>query len=449
MNDHAQLPPHDADAEAAVLSAVILDPTFAGELGEVLRASDFFSSKNRWAWEAIQGLVAAGEPIDLVTVSGWLKTHGKLAEVGVPYLAHIADAAPAVANLAAYARTVTQWSRVRALIRTTQTIAADARSIADGDIDGFIERAEAAVSVVARDGGSSHNDAVLMGESIRLMFEDMEARAKGLVKPVPTGFRDLDWLLVGETGETHIVGARPGMGKTSYAMNVCINAARSSSPCASVVFSLEMKGIPLTKRVVATEASVPLEDIRRGRLTGEQWTALSSASNRLAQLPIAIDCVPAVSVVVMRSRFRQARAKLALRFPDIPVRLVVVDYLQLMGRNPGSKAGNREQEIAEISRGLAQFAIEEDVLVLALAQLNRGVEKQKDRRPGMADLRESGAIEQDATAICFLYRDEVYDPNSADRGKCEVIVGKSRNGATGKVMLSFDGRYTRFGDVNE
>lgn len=449
MTSHSQVPPHDADAEAAVLSAVILEPGVAEELGSVLRAEDFFSNANRWTWEAIQGLVVARDPIDLVTVSGWLRSHGRLAEVGgAPYLARIVDAAPAVANLERYARTVTQCSRLRALIRTAQTIAADGYTAAD-DVDGFIERAEAAVSVVARDGGSSHSDAVLMGESIRLTFEDMEARAKGLVKPVPTGFRDLDWLLVGETGETHVVGARPGMGKTSYAMNVCINAARSSTPCASVVFSLEMKGIPLTKRVVATEAGVPLEDIRRGRLTGEQWTALSSASNRLAQLPIAIDCVPAISVVAMRSRFRQARNKLALRFPNTPVRLVVVDYLQLMGRNPGSKAGNREQEIAEISRGLAQFAIEEDVLVLALAQLNRGVEKQKDRRPGMADLRESGAIEQDATAICFLYRDEVYDPNSADKGKCEVIVGKSRNGATGKVMLSFDGRYTRFGDVNE
>jgi len=441
-------PPHDLDSEAAVISAVLYDPSVVDELAAVLRAEDFFSPAHQLIWSAVLWLAGAGEPIDYVAVARRLKDVGKLvAAGGTAYLSKITDAAPAVANLAAYARGVTVRSRARAMIREAQKIAADGyRAV---DVEDYIQRAEASVSAIARDGGSGAKPPALLKGIVRDTFQDMEARAKGLVIPVTSGFRDLDDLLVSETGEVQIVAARPGMGKTSFVMDVVKNAATAAAPTASVVFSLEMQEIPLVKRMVASEAGVDLGDIRRGRLSAGQWDELTRAATRLASLPVAIDSVPGISVVAMRSRFRQARAKLAEQFPDVPVRICVVDYLQLMGRNPNSNAGNREQEVSEISRGLAEFSLEEDVLVIALSQLNRSVESRSDKRPGMADLRESGAIEQDATSILFLYRDEQYNPESKDKGLCEVIVGKSRNGDTNRVMLAFDKRYTRFRNYDE
>lgn len=435
------VPPHDLDAECAVLSAVMLEPGVVDELAAVLRAEDFFSPINRRVWEAVTFLAAGSLPIDVVSVASRLRDTGHLAVVGgVPYLAQITDAAPAVAHVGTYAQSVTTRSRARAMIRAGQKIAADGYKAVD--VNDYIERAEAEVSAIARDGGASAKPPELLRGLVRETFQDMENRAKGLVVAVPSGFRDLDDLLMSETGEVQIVAARPGMGKTSFVMDVVKNAAKVKT--ASVVFSLEMKGIPLVKRMVASEAGVDLADIRRGRLSQGQWDALTAAAQRLSTLPVAISSVPGISVLAMRSRFRQARTELSKSHPDIPVRLCVVDYLQLMGRSPNSNAGNREQEVAEISRGLSEFSLEEDVLVIALSQLNRSVESRSDKRPGMADLRESGAIEQDATSILFLYRDEQYDPNTKARGLCEVIVGKSRNGDIGRVMLAFDKRYTRF-----
>lgn len=441
-------PPHDLDSEAAVLSAVMMEPDAVDELAAVLREEDFYSPANRAIWSAVLWMAGAGEPIDTVTVGRRLKDVGKLASVGgTEYLARICDAAPAVVNLPAYAHAVTTRARARAMIRQGQQIAADGyRAV---DIDDYIARAEASVVAIARDGGDASKQPTLLNGIVKATFRDMEDRAKGLVIPVASGFRDLDDLLVSETGEVQIVAARPGMGKTSFVMDVVKNAAKALKPTASVVFSLEMQDIPLVKRMVASEAGVDLGDIRRGRLSSEQWSDLTAAAQRLSGLPVAIDSVPGISVVAMRSRFRQARAKLAEQFPDVPLRICVVDYLQLMGRNPNSNAGNREQEVSEISRGLAEFSLEEDVLVIALSQLNRSVESRTDKRPGMADLRESGAIEQDATSILFLYRDEQYNPESKDKGLCEVIVGKSRNGETNRVMLAFEKRYTRFKNYDE
>lgn len=441
-------PPHDLDSEAAVISAVLGDPTVVDEVCTVLRTEDFFAPANQLVWSAVTWLAGAGEPIDFVTVARRLKDVGKLAAAGgVAYLSKITDAAPAVANLPAYVHAVTARARARAMIREAQKIAADGYKAVD--IDDYIQRAEASVVAIAREGGDASKQPTLLKGIVSATFRDMEARAKGLVIPVASGFRDLDDLLVSETGEVQIVAARPGMGKTSFVMDVVKNAAKAKVPAASVVFSLEMQDIPLVKRMVASEAGVDLGDIRRGRLSSGQWDELTAAAQRLANLPVAIDSVPGISVVAMRSRFRQARTKLAEQFPDVPVRICVVDYLQLMGRNPNSNAGNREQEVSEISRGLAEFSLEEDVLVIALSQLNRSVESRQDKRPGMADLRESGAIEQDATSILFLYRDEQYNPESKDKGLCEVIVGKSRNGETNRVMLAFEKRYTRFKNYDE
>lgn len=437
------VPPHDLDAEAAVLSACLASSDTTDELAAGLRPEDFYSPVNARIWTAMLWLSTAGQPTDAVSVASRLRDTGHLAFVGgVPYLSHVADSSPAVINVFNHARSVVSRSRARAMIREAQRIAADGyRAV---DVSDYIERAEASISAIARDGGSTAKQPSLLRGLVRDTFQDMENRAKGLVVAVPSGFRDLDNLLMSETGEVQIVAARPGMGKTSFVMDVVKNAAKAATPTGAVVFSLEMKDIPLVKRMVASEAGVDLADIRRGRLSSGQWDELTRAATRLQSLPVAIDSVPGISVMAMRSRFRQARTTLAASHPDVPVRLVVVDYLQLMGRNPNSNAGNREQEVSEISRALSEFSLEEDVLVIALSQLNRSVESRSDKRPGMADLRESGAIEQDATSILFLYRDEQYDPNTKFRGLCEVIVGKSRNGDVGRVMLGFDKRYTRF-----
>jgi replicative DNA helicase len=467
-----RVPPHDLDTEAAVLSAVLLAPEAFDQVYELLRAEHFYSNANRLVYEAIVELNATGRPVDVVSVAAWLRDRERLAQMGgTPYLAQLVDATPAVAHVAAHARVVREKWRVRQLIATCQAFAAEGYGDC-GDPQEFIDRAEQSIFDIARVPESTAVQPVK--DAIKNAFElltIMSRKGEG-VSGVPTGFDRLDRKMAGlHAGDLYIVAGRPGMGKTAFVLNVAVNVAMerrvtTSEPDAPhgggeveragygvAFFSLEMPREQLASRLLACEAKVNAGSIRSGQLRAQDWNLLTDAAGRLSKLPLWLDDTPALTLLDLRAKVRRLQADIERSTGDGPpaerLGLVVVDYLQLMqGRRD---AGSREQEISELSRGLKQLAKELRVPVIALSQLNRSVETRttKDKRPQLSDLRESGAIEQDADTILFVYRDEYYFPESPDKGIAEIIVAKQRNGPTGTVKTRFSPEFTRFDNLAE
>ncbi len=469
-----RVPPHDLDAESAVLSALLLERDALDRVQELVKADFFYSPANRRIYEACLALTQEGSPIDVVTVGGWLKSRERLAEVGgVPYLATIVDSVPSVANLEAYARIVREKWRVRTLIATCQRVAAEAYGDV-GMVQSFIDTAEQAVYEIARTPESSTVQPIK--DIIVSAFKKLqEAGSRGdRITGLSTGFPMIDELTSGlHEGDLNIVAARPGMGKTSFVLNLAVNVAAPAivqgedgdagaqeRPGAGVVFfSLEMPREQIATRMVCSEAQVDVGLVRKGLLRGDDWSKLTQAAAFLSQIPIWVDDTSAISLLDVRSKVRRIQAELQRSTPagqpERKLGLVVIDYLQLMKGRDGAQS--REQEISEISRGLKQLAKELRVPVIALSQLNRAVEtrSEKNKRPQLSDLRESGAIEQDADMIVFIYRDEYYNRDTTTmKGIAEIIVAKQRNGPTGKVPVRFIGSCTRFdnlepGDVPE
>lgn len=439
-----------------MLSAVLLERDALDRVQEILAREHFYSPANRWIYEACLALAAEAQPIDAVTVGGWLKSRDRLMEIGgVPYLARIVDAVPAVAHLEAYAKIIREKWRVRAVISTCQRLAAEGYGDVGG-VQGFVDGAEQAIYEIAR---SPETSAVVsIQEAIKSAFGKIQeaARRGSRITGTATGYYGLDDLSSGlHAGDLVILAARPGMGKTSFALNIAVNVAAPTlvqaedgngeveEPGSGVaVFSLEMPRDQIATRLVCSEARVDVGKVRKGLLTGSDWSALTQAASWLSQLPIWIDDTAAITVLDLRYKVRRIQADLARQ--EKKLGLVVVDYLQLMKGRDG--VHSREQEISEISRGLKQFAKELKVPVIALSQLNRMVETRagKDKRPQLSDLRESGAIEQDADMILFIYRDEYYNKESSEKGMAEIIVAKQRNGPTGKARLKFIHACTRF-----
>jgi replicative DNA helicase len=465
-----RVPPHDLDAEAAVLSAVLLEPDAFDQAYESLRAEHFYSDANRRIYEAIVELHDKGQPVDVVSVAGWLRDRERLEQIGgVPYLAQLSDATPAVAHVAAHARAVREKWRLRQLIATCQQFAATGYGDC-GDVQGFIDQAEQAVFDIAR---VPERTAIRpVRDAIHGAFEILSAaarRGEGITG-IPTGFTQLDRKIAGlHEGDLYIVAGRPGMGKTAFVLNLAMNASqprrvRVEDPNAPfgeadveqlgygvAFFSLEMPREQLASRLLATEGRVDVSKIRSGNISNDDWNKLTDAASQLGKLPLWLDDTPALGLLELRAKVRRLKADIARSTGDAPraqrLGVVVVDYLQLMqGRQ---NAASREQEISELSRGLKQLAKELSVAVIALSQLNRSVETRttKDKRPQLSDLRESGAIEQDADTIMFIYRDEYYNPESLDKGIAEVIVSKQRNGPTGSVKVRFESAYTRFDNL--
>jgi replicative DNA helicase len=461
-----RVPPHNEEAEAAVLSAVLSNGNALDAVLEFLAPEHFYSDANRRIFEAAQEIHKRSQPVDVQTVAAWLKDRERLQAIGgISYLAKIIDATPAVAHVTAHAKIVKEKSRIRRLIETCQLVAA--QGYGDyGEAQEFIDSAEQSIYDLARTPESS--TVHLMYDVVRGSFEQLQAaleRGK-TITGVSTGFHDLDEKTSGmHPGELIIVAARPGMGKTSYVLNIATNVASAipeQAPDEEVakeprwgvmVFSLEMPKEQLANRMMCSEGRVNLSDLRKGQVGGEKWDRLVESANHLSQLPIWIDDSPALSVLELRAKVRRQQHEWDKEVDGKPVRkigLIIVDYLQLMrGRE---NVQSREQEISEISRGLKGLAKELRVPVIALSQLNRAVETRstKDKRPQLSDLRESGAIEQDADVIQFIYRPEYYvtDKNSADaqkmKGYAEIIVAKQRNGPTGRVCVTFIDDYTRF-----
>ncbi len=460
-----RVPPADLDAEAAVLSAALLSAEAFDSIQEFLSAEHFYAEANRRVYEGIVELNAAGRPVDIVSVAGWLRDRGRLDQVGgTPYLAQLVDATPAVAHVEEHARAIREKWRLRSLIATCQRFAAEGYGDC-GEVQSFVDSAEQAIFELARVPASS--SVVPVRDAIHDAFRILsEARQRGGgITGFETGFSELDRRTSGlHKGDLYIVAGRPGMGKTSFVLNLAANVAaprkvvQGDDPYGRDVvevpghgvafFSLEMPREQLAARMLASEARVDMSSIRSGQVQAEDWNKLTEAAARMGRLPLWLDDTPAISILDLRAKIRRLQAELRNN-PNGPkdLGLVAIDYLQLMSGRKG--VTSREQEISEISRGLKQLAKEMGVPVIALSQLNRSVETRntKDKRPQLSDLRESGAIEQDADAIMFIYRDEYYFQESPDKGIAEVIVAKQRNGPTGTCKVKFTSQYTRFDNL--
>ena len=437
-----KVPPQNLDAESSVLGGILLENEAVNQVLELLRPEDFYRESHRKVFRAIVELSDRSEPVDLITLSDFLKNRGELEAVGgTAYLASLADFVPTAANITHYARIVREKSILRSLISTATEIATRGYE-EQGNVEEFLDSAEKVIFDISEK--KIKASFVAVGDMIKDTLKTVEKLydRKEMVTGVPTGFDDLDKLTAGlQPSELIIVAGRPGMGKTAFALNIAANAAFTGAGVA--VFSLEMAKEQLVLRMLCSEARVDSSKVRSGYLGERDFPQLAKAAGRLHEAPIYIDDTPAISVLELR-----AKARRLVRDRSKKIGLIIVDYLQLM-RGMGT-ASNREQEISEISRSLKALAKELSVPVIALSQLNRRVEDRSDRRPMMSDLRESGAIEQDSDVIIFIYRDEVYNKSDeSKKGLAEIIVAKQRNGPIDTVTLTFLNEYTRFENYTE
>jgi replicative DNA helicase len=432
-----RVPPHNLDAEESVLGAMLLSRDATAAAIEFCVADDFYKPAHAHVFAAITALYGRGEPADPVTVADELRRSGLLEAVGDPStLISLQVNTPSTANASHYARIVEEHALLRRLITVAGEIAELGYSVPE-DVTEVVDHAETLVFEVAQrrmvDTMSPLRD--LLAQSLDHL-EALVERGE-TITGVPTGYRDLDAQLAGlQAGNLVVVGARPAMGKTSFALGI-VNHAAVHARVPVLLFSLEMSHLELTQRMLCSEAGVDATRMRNGHLLESDWPRISNAIGRLGDAPIFIDDNPNVTVMDIRAKSRRLRARQGLG-------LVVVDYLQLMSGHSRSRAENRQVEVSEISRGLKVLARELGIPVVALSQLSRNLEMRQDKRPVLADLRESGSIEQDADVVLFIYRDEIYNPESSERGSAEIITAKHRNGPTGVTHLAFVDRYTRF-----
>ncbi len=430
-----RVPPHSLEAEAGVLGAILLNNDVLPQVAEVLDRDDFYRSGHRVLYDAMLELSEDGSPIDLVTASEALRQRGLLEKAGgAAYLAGLTDRVPSAENAEHYARIVRERAILRKLIWVTTEIASEGYQV-DADVEAYLDKAEQALFEVTQ--RKIRPSFSRLKDILRDAFTKIEElyERKELVTGVSTGFHELDQVTAGlQPSDLIIVAGRPGMGKTSFVLNVAQHAAIGGGvPVA--FFSLEMSKEQLVMRLLCAEARVDSHRLRRGMLKDSDWPKLTRAAGALAEAPIYIDDTPGLTTLELRAKARRLKSEAGLG-------LVVVDYLQLMRAR--GRFDLREQEISEISRSLKGLAKELDVPVVALSQLNRGVESRTDKRPLLSDLRESGAIEQDSDVILFIYRDEVYNKESQDQGMAELIVGKQRHGPTATVKLAFISEFTAF-----
>ncbi len=426
------------EAEQSVLGGLLLSASAWDQVADKVTEPDFYREDHRLIFRAIRDLHESSRPCDAVTVSEWFESHGKADQVdGGHYISQLANNTPSAANVGAYADIVREKSILRSLIDvgariTTSAFASDGRESST-----LLEEAERLVFAIADKGKRRGSGYVSVQDSLKeamAKIEELNA-FEGDITGIPTGFVDFDRISAGlQPSDLIVIAGRPSMGKTTFAMNIAENAAIKHGKSVAV-FSMEMASLQLVMRMFSSLGQIDQNRIRTGTLEDMDWPKLTSAMNLLHKSKIFIDDTPALSPAELRARARRLK-----REHDID--LIVVDYLQLMSV-PDNKE-NRATEIAEISRSLKTIAKELNVPVVALSQLNRALEQRPNKRPLMADLRESGAIEQDADLIVFIYRDEVYNKETGEKGKAEIIIGKHRNGSTGTINLGFQGPWLRF-----
>ena len=437
-----RVPPHSLEAEESLLGAMLLSRdaiTVAVEIG--VAAEDFYKPAHTHVFEAVLSLYGQGEPIDPVTVAEELRRADLLEALGGRQtLLRLQAATPASANAAHYAKIVNELALLRRLIGVAGDIAEMGYDDSQ-DVQETVDRAEALVFEVAEHRVT--DSMIKMADALQNTLDELEAlyASTGDITGVPTGYSEVDRLLLGlQPSNLVVVAARPGAGKTSFALGAAANVAMAARRPV-LFFSMEMGTLELTKRLLAGEARVDARRLQTGNIPEQDWTKLSHAVGRLAEAPLFIDDNPHCTVMEMRAKSRRTKA----RHGDLG--LVVVDYLQLMTPMGSKRAENRQVEVAEISRGLKILARELNCPVMACSQLNRQLEYRSDKRPMLADLRESGSLEQDADVVAFIYRDDIYNPDSDQRGTAEIIVAKHRNGPTGTTRLAFVDRLTKFADM--
>jgi replicative DNA helicase len=443
----ARVPPHDLDAERAVIGAMLVSETAVAVVAERLAAEDFYSEVHRIIYGAMMRLYSRGEPIDQLTLTNELRSVNEFERIGGrPYVFQIVESVPTAANAGRYADIVRGKALLRAIIDVGSRITEDAFREPE-NVSEALDSAEQLVYGVSNRTLREHLAPVSelapgALEMIQRLYEQ-----EGEVTGVETGFEDLDRLTTGfHKSDLIILAARPAMGKTALSLNAIWHAAgEKKMPVA--IFSLEMSKEQLVQRLISQTTRIPAQALRSGNVKAEDWPKLVRGVAEVSRAPIWIDDTAGVTLMEIRAKVRRLASQLNVA-GEMPLSLVVVDYLQLMvGGEARNRAENRQQEIAEISRGLKVLARDLDVPVLAVAQLSRAVETRHDKRPLLSDLRDSGAIEQDADVVMFLYRDEYYNSESDDKGIAEVIVGKHRNGPTGKVQLAWMEQYTKFASL--
>jgi replicative DNA helicase len=439
--DALKLPPHSLEAEQSVLGGLLLDNDAADKVGDVLADADFYSEAHRLIYQHVLRLIADGKPADVVTVSESLASSQKLDYIGgLAYLGALVGNVPTAANIRHYAQIVRDRSILRQLAATAGDIADAAYNPLGRSAKDVLDQAEAKVLHIAEQGSRGAQQVVTIGTLLAGVVDRIETLYNrddpSDVTGVPTGFSDLDRMTSGmQPGDLVVVAGRPSMGKTSLALNIGEHVALAAG-LPVVVFSMEMGASQLALRLIGSVGRLDQHKLRTGRLAADDWEKLTAALGRLNEAPILIDETPALNAIEVRSRARRLMRTYG------KLGLVIVDYLQLM--QASTTGENRATEISEISRSMKSLAKELKVPVMALSQLNRSLEQRPNKRPVMSDLRESGAIEQDADVILFIYRDEVYNPDTQDKGVAEIIIGKQRNGPIGTVRLTFLGEYTRF-----
>lgn len=437
----AKVPPNSVEAEAAVLGALLIDNECWEKVGDLISAKDFYRGSNRKLYEVVEALLAGGQTADIITLSEAVRAEDKLDQVGgTQYIASLAQNSLGAANVRKYARIVREKSLLRSLIRVCSEVITEAWSPA-GDSGKALDQAERKIFELHQ--RRIERKPTTFRQLLGRVFESIDHRYhnRGEITGLPTGFAKVDTMTAGlQRGDLVIVAGRPSMGKTSFAMNVAEHIVLEKRlPVA--VFSIEMSDMQLVQRMLGSVGRVDQHRLRTGMLTDEDWTKTSDAVARLHDCPFVIEETVQLTITELRARAR----RIAKDNPGLS--LIIIDYLQLMASQAQTQS-ERTQEIGDISRGLKALAKELDIPVMALSQLNRQVEQRMNKRPLNSDLRDSGSIEQDADLIVFLYRDEVYHPESDAAGYAEAIIGKQRNGATGTVYLRFVKEETRFEDCD-
>lgn len=436
-----KVPPNDVEAEQAIIGSMLTDKDAVISAVEVLKAEDFYREDNKIIYEAILNLYSRSEPIDIITVKSELESMGKIDQVGgLEYLAELPEKVPTTANAMKYVKIVEEKSTLRQLIKTANEIIELGYSPTE-DVEDIMEGAEKKIFDVMQQKNQKGYEPIkdVLVESFTKL-EELYNR-KQHITGVPSGFMELDYKTAGFHGSDLIlIAARPAMGKTAFALNIATNAAvRANVPVA--VFSLEMSKEQLVNRVLCSEAMVDSNKVRTGKLEEDDWTKLAETIGPLSEAEIYIDDTPGISITEIRAKCRKLKL-------EKNIGMIVIDYLQLI-QGTNKRNGSREQEISEISRSLKMLAKELNVPVIALSQLSRAVEQRPDHRPMLSDLRESGAIEQDADIVMFLYRDDYYNEDSEKKGIAEVIIAKHRGGSTGTVELLWLGSYTKFVNIEK
>ncbi|HEX4928150.1 MAG TPA: replicative DNA helicase [Burkholderiales bacterium] len=444
-----RVPPHSVEAEQSLLGALLIDNSAFDRVADVVSGEDFYRDDHRRIWRHVARLVEASRPADVVTVAESIEASEDKDKTGGPtYLAALAQNTPSSLNVRRYAELVRERAVQRRLAQVATEIAETALAPTGKEVGQLLDEAESKIFQIAESGARRDQGLIGMSPILAGVFERIDhlhsQENPSDITGVPTGFVDLDQKTAGlQPGDLIIVAGRPSMGKTAFALNIAEHVALHPSVRLPVaVFSMEMSASQLALRMLSSIARIDQHKLRTGRLSNEEWPHLTDAIDKLNDTSIHVDETPALNALEVRARARRLRREYG------KLGLVVVDYLQLMSAS--SQGENRATEISEISRSLKALAKELEVPVIALSQLSRAVEQRNDRRPMMSDLRESGAIEQDADVILFIYRDEVYFPEKEEaKGRAEVIIGKQRNGPIGRIDLTFLGRFTRFANFQD